>query len=390
MKRIILYTAFIFLLPQAKANAQKLTLIEQNYELAKVEAQKQGKLLLIDFYTTWCIPCKELDRLIFNDSTVTKQIAKNFVVLKYDAEKDQEHQLSLKYHILSYPTTLVLNQDQRILNRAYGHPGEEQTLVKNYLVFLGESLTKNTNNDFVKGVSNLIHLDYPKFYKDYVYRIDTKNYKPALAQFWQTNTNYFGELEFAILCYFGGATDEVNAFFLKNKARYIELYGERDVKFIISMWVSDKFHKAIETKNRVLFATALKLSEENFAAKDLIDYHASMEQKMLQAENHWQEAANNLEKRMKQPGFGNWAISSFCWDAFEHCNDIKVLKKCAVWMKNLTDQKPAYATLDTYAQLLSKIGNKKEAVVIMQKAVKIGKQEKENTQSSEDWLKKNG
>ncbi|RZK26182.1 MAG: thioredoxin family protein [Flavobacterium sp.] len=389
MKKLSLTIVLGLLLNTLHSHAQKITIIEQDYERAKVESKKQHKLILIDFYTTWCVPCKELDELIFKDTIVTNQIAKNFIVLKYDAEKDKEHQLSLKHHILSYPTTLILNEEQRVLNRAYGHPGEGRELVKNYFTFLDESVAKNLSNDYIKGVSSENHLDYPKFYQDYVYRIDVKNHKPALINYWQNTSDYYGEVPFAILCYFGGGTDEVNDFFLRNKNKYKELYGSRDVDFIISMLASEKAYKAIETKDRVLFATAMKLSKENFSEKQLGNYFTIMEEKMLQAEGRWPEAAKSIALRKKQPDFGEWAISSFSWEVVQKCNDLSVLQKCSEWMKELTDKKPTYATLDTYAQLLAKTGKKNEAVVAMKRAISIGKSTQENTQSSEDWLKKN-
>jgi thiol:disulfide interchange protein len=56
------------------------------------EAQKlagaENKKILIDFYTDWCMPCKELDKHIFGDSAVSKFINEYYICLKINAETD--------------------------------------------------------------------------------------------------------------------------------------------------------------------------------------------------------------------------------------------------------------------------------------------------------------
>lgn len=101
-------------------------MIEQDYEVANAESKKHNKMLLIDFYTTGCGPCKQIDREIFNDKAINSVNAKSFVVLRYDAEKNTAHRLRLKHYVASYPTTIVLNQDHFLLQKLYGLGGADK------------------------------------------------------------------------------------------------------------------------------------------------------------------------------------------------------------------------------------------------------------------------
>ena len=157
---------------------QKLTIIDQDYELAKLESKKQNKLIIIDFYTSWCAPCKVLDKLVFQDTTVANEIAEQFIVLKYNAEKDSIHKLSLKHHVAMYPTTIILNQNQYVINKLFGTGGPDKDIVANYKKLTKEAIELNNENKYIIGVSTSTNLIYPKFYVEYVYR---KNTNPSVS-----------------------------------------------------------------------------------------------------------------------------------------------------------------------------------------------------------------
>ncbi len=119
-KTLFIICSLVFL----NISAQELTIIEQNYDKALVKAKKENKLLLIDFYTTWCLPCKKLEKAIFRNKTYNKYLADNFILLHYNAEDDKTYNLSKKYHINSYPTNVVLTNDGYLLNRKQGYSGK--------------------------------------------------------------------------------------------------------------------------------------------------------------------------------------------------------------------------------------------------------------------------
>ena len=56
-----------------------------------LEAQKVlPKKIIMDVYTTWCGPCRLLDKKTFGNPDVSRYISQNFYAVKFNAEGDEE------------------------------------------------------------------------------------------------------------------------------------------------------------------------------------------------------------------------------------------------------------------------------------------------------------
>jgi len=75
---------------------------------AQAEAKQSHKLLMVDFYTSWCGYCKKLDAETYTDPTVIKQTAQ-VVTVKVDAEHEGKD-LARKYGVNGFPTIMFLNE----------------------------------------------------------------------------------------------------------------------------------------------------------------------------------------------------------------------------------------------------------------------------------------
>ena len=84
--------------------------LDLSLEEATEQAASQDKLILIDLYTDWCVPCKQLDKHIFQDSAIGQFVNARFISLRKDAEADDGKAIMERYGILeSYPTVLLLS-----------------------------------------------------------------------------------------------------------------------------------------------------------------------------------------------------------------------------------------------------------------------------------------
>jgi len=101
-----------------KANEEKLIPWMENFDLALEEAIKEKKPLLVDFYTTWCVPCRLLEEKTYPDSLVQLDLA-SFIPVKLNAE--MEVQLSEKYDIKAFPTLLVISPEGSVLHEIKGY-----------------------------------------------------------------------------------------------------------------------------------------------------------------------------------------------------------------------------------------------------------------------------
>jgi thiol-disulfide isomerase/thioredoxin len=92
---------------------------EVTFEAACEAAAKEGKLVFIDFYTTWCEPCKRLDAVTWTDAAVGKLVGERSIPLKIDAEKEGR-ELAKRYKIGAFPTLLLLKSDGAEVDRIVG------------------------------------------------------------------------------------------------------------------------------------------------------------------------------------------------------------------------------------------------------------------------------
>ena len=76
------------------------------------EAQNLKKPIIIDFYATWCTPCRELEDVTFHDASIVKEAESDFVMVKVDVTKggNKLHERLLQeYGVKGVPTIVFLN-----------------------------------------------------------------------------------------------------------------------------------------------------------------------------------------------------------------------------------------------------------------------------------------
>lgn len=386
MRKNIVTAAMILAACTAGAQ-QTLTIIDQDYELAKQTAVQQRKLLIVDFYTTWCQPCKTLDKTIFKNDSIAGEISKNFVVLKYDAERDSVHNLSLKHHVGLYPTNIVLTADGKLIHKMLG-TGASSSLVESYTRMLKESIGLNKQGKYIEGYAATIDPGlYPEFYKKYVRR--TADIKPGdLDNYWANHKNLKSEVSFDILSYFGKAPDWAVDTITRNKKEYEQRFGKDDVKFVISGIASGKFRKAVAKRDEKQYESAIQFVKQQLPADEAKQYQETYSLEMLKAMGKWDKAISVIEEQASRKAIDENGINYFCWDVYEKCEEQNVIGRAVFLMKSATDSQPSFAALDTYARLLLKNGKKEQAKVEMKRAIEKGKANGEDTRESEEALAK--
>jgi len=72
------------------------------------------KPVLVDFYATWCAPCKAMHPII---ESIGKEVQGKARVLKIDVDKNQA--IAARYQIQAVPTLLIFKN----VNIVWKHPG---------------------------------------------------------------------------------------------------------------------------------------------------------------------------------------------------------------------------------------------------------------------------
>ena len=97
----------------------------EGFEIAKQE----DKLVMLDFYASWCAACKELDHLTYADPVVAARLA-DYVNVKLDFTRTSETTKALteKYQIPGLPVVIFMDAKGTVLKRFTGFVDAEKML----------------------------------------------------------------------------------------------------------------------------------------------------------------------------------------------------------------------------------------------------------------------
>lgn len=95
---------------------------EYSYSIEK--AKTDSKRLFIDIGASYCGACKELDKTIFQKSSVRAEISKNYIPVKIESDQDTNsyEQIKQKYgkDITGFPTYLIVDQNSGEIIKKWG------------------------------------------------------------------------------------------------------------------------------------------------------------------------------------------------------------------------------------------------------------------------------
>ena len=115
---LLLPAALLSLLPDHAA-AAGVRWTEGSFQAALDQAKAQGKPVLLDLYATWCGPCHKLDAEVFPTEEVAS-ITDGMIAMRIDAESEVGIPLVERYHVVGYPTVLLLRGDGTEIDRVFG------------------------------------------------------------------------------------------------------------------------------------------------------------------------------------------------------------------------------------------------------------------------------
>jgi len=133
MRKIIILTIICLSTLGIKSTfAQGINFETTSLEVAKGKASDpaEPKFILIDCYTTWCIPCIEMAQQEFPKKVAGDYFNPKFVSIKFDMEKGEGKEIGKKYNVTAYPTFLILNAQGQEINRVVGKANAEEFIEK--------------------------------------------------------------------------------------------------------------------------------------------------------------------------------------------------------------------------------------------------------------------
>ncbi len=114
-----LFAAGIILsLVQSAATASAVPWLH-NFQKAEVVANREHKLVMLDFYTSWCGWCKVMDAKVYPQAATQKAMMQ-VVPLRLDAEHNGLAQAK-KYDVQAFPTVVFLDGNGNEYGRVQGY-----------------------------------------------------------------------------------------------------------------------------------------------------------------------------------------------------------------------------------------------------------------------------
>lgn len=86
------------------------------------EAISSNKKVLVDFYATWCGPCKMLAPIL---EEVRKEVGEDVIIGKIDV--DEAFEIARNFGVMSVPTLIVFKNGEEV-NRSIGFKQKEAIL----------------------------------------------------------------------------------------------------------------------------------------------------------------------------------------------------------------------------------------------------------------------
>ncbi|MFN4147753.1 MAG: thioredoxin family protein [Runella sp.] len=116
--------------------SEGIQFVDASWAKVLEKAQKEKKLIFFDAYTSWCGPCKMLQRNVFTRKDVAEFFNANFVNVKKDMEIGEGPMLAEKYPIEGYPSLFFLDAKGKIVTQHLGYIEAEA------LINLGKRVAK--------------------------------------------------------------------------------------------------------------------------------------------------------------------------------------------------------------------------------------------------------
>lgn len=128
-----------------KANDPKaLNFSDVNVEEAIAKASAEGKLVFMDFYASWCTPCKWMEQTTLSDQRVTSTLNSDYIAVKVNIDDVEGFQMKNKYEVNFLPTILILSSEGKMIERI------EQTMVADELLGILELHNSPENKVVIK------------------------------------------------------------------------------------------------------------------------------------------------------------------------------------------------------------------------------------------------
>jgi thiol-disulfide isomerase/thioredoxin len=365
---------FALMLSYGFTQAQGITFKTGDWAAIQRKAEDAGKLIFVDVYTTWCKPCKKMDKYVFSNKKVGDYFNTHFISYKLDAEKGAGLAFSKKYEVISYPNLMFLDHDGMLVLRS-GSKNIEELLAFGEKAMNYEQDMANMTSTYNKGNRT------PEFINKYLafLKASGKPTNEIAIQYLKKidKDQWFSDNNLNLMFrYIDNPYNTIIEYLVQSKAAYVgTLIGDYSIPLIIKGVYVKHLNKLISEEKgakdieKCLVHASLRLEAKemaycNFIAKREV---AIRDEDWTSYVKHTVDYVNAYE--MDRP----YSLNNYAYAFYKNKNitDPKALNEALRWVNAALEKKMLYAFLDTKVALLYKLGRKEEALTVANKALEF-------------------
>lgn len=386
----LIKAAFVLLLTTSAAvQAQEAKFHRGSWADAITIATTDKKLIMVDAYTDWCGWCKVMDKKTFTDANVIEVLNKNFISVKKEMEKETDGQkLAMKYHVNSFPTFMFFTQEGKLVYISHGYEAPAD-FIKTLEKVMDLAAQPPGDEARTKEVYNLSGLN-PGFPDFYIADFQVKRPKvdeKKVSLFLDEQTDKSSEVCWGVLWRFN-YLDVCAEVVLKQYTELKGRYGREAVEEVTQSIIYRRATAAIKAKDKVSYEAALGLIDKYMSDDtEKADFRDRLNMSYYKTQKDWAAYAGVMQPKYDKSGAEySGQLNEAAWTLYEECDNQVVLKQAAVWMRTVTDAHPEYMYLDTYAALLYKTKEYKEAQRFAEMAITDGEKNGEDVSATKSLL----
>jgi thiol-disulfide isomerase/thioredoxin len=371
MKKFLLLACLLLTLQFVQA-ADEIRFEHDAWTEVLAKASSQNKLVFVDAYTTWCVPCKMMAKTAFVDPKVAEFFNSHFINAKIDMEHDEGPELAKKYAVNAYPTLLFIDGNGALVHAAVGARSAVDLLRLGNDVVNGNftSLPKMTAR-FEAGERDR------KFLKEYILTLAdlAQDFAAPLAVYKEgmkgealldeDNWEVFDAL-------FGRFDSEYAQYFLSHRSQFENKYGKKTVQGKATRFYENGVIQAAQSKDAAAFKD-LRLEIAHSGIERMDSILPMLDFLWAEVSQDWKAMAKAAKKYIPllQPDAS--MLNNVAWSFYEHVSSKSDLRRALVWIEQSITLEPEYANIDTKAMLLRKLGRMDEAIACAKKAIEVAK-----------------
>ncbi|MEM6724640.1 MAG: thioredoxin family protein [Bacteroidota bacterium] len=361
-KSMILLVLLAFTLSLSAQSGIQFANLSWSEALAK--AKSEDKLIFVDAYTTWCGPCKAMDKNIFSLASVGNYFNENFVNVKFDMEKGEGLKMATAYEVAAYPSFLFINGEGDLIHKGLGYHQEDQ------FVALGEAANDPTRQlimlrkSYLRGDQSA---DLLMNYTKALFDIGDRNYRKVAEEYLQTQKDWstMDNMDF-ILGYANNLNGKGYEYLINNRPAFNTLFGEEQVTSRIVYKIQSEIYNGEEAISldqiSSYYEEAVPEIAEGLVYEFKLDYY-------LRAGDVDKFAMTAVMYLDKFPANNPDLLNEIAWNFYLAVEDENLLKKALAWAQESVEMESQFFNNDTLGALYYKLGKKKKAKKHLQTAI---------------------